>query len=98
MHQKVLQYPVKLDNKGRINAHWTMKTFPSKSTPFFGISDIRYTSLAHSKMMNAVTSHLFRRELMSEMPPGSAKDIFCMAKLTDQNLRVYKFCTFPFIS
>ena len=28
-------------------------------------------------MMNAVTSHLFRRELISEMPPGSAKDILC---------------------
>ena len=40
VHQKVLQYPVKSDNKGRINAHWKMKTFPSKSTPFFGISDI----------------------------------------------------------
>ena len=40
VHQKVLQYPVKLDNKGRINAHWKMKTFPSKSSPFFGISDI----------------------------------------------------------
>ena len=75
MHQKVLQYPVKLDNKGRINAHWTMNTFPSKSSPFFGSSDICYTSLTHSKMMNAVTSHLNRRELISEMPPGSAKDI-----------------------
>ena len=39
VHQKVLQYHVKLD-KGRINAHWKMKTFPSKSSPFFGISDI----------------------------------------------------------
>ena len=39
VHQKVLQYPVKLD-KGRINAHWKMKTFPSKSSPFFEISDI----------------------------------------------------------
>ena len=45
VHQKVLQYPVKWDSKGRINAHWKMKTFPSKSTPFFGISDIWYTSL-----------------------------------------------------
>ena len=40
VHQKVLQYPVKLDKKGKKNAHLTMKTFPSKSSPFFGISDI----------------------------------------------------------
>ena len=40
VHQKVLQYPVKSDNKGRISTHWKMKTFPSKSSPFFGISDI----------------------------------------------------------
>ena len=29
----------------------------------------------HSKMTTAVASHLFLPELISEMPPGSAKDI-----------------------
>ena len=32
-------------------------------------------SFSHSKMMTAVTSHLFLPELISEMPPGSTKDI-----------------------
>ena len=30
---------------------------------------------SHSKMTTAVASHLFFPELISEMPPGSAKDI-----------------------
>ena len=30
---------------------------------------------SHSKIMTAVTSHLFLPGLISEMPPGSAKDI-----------------------
>ena len=32
---------------------------------------------SHSKMTTAVASHLFLPELISEMPPGSAKDILC---------------------
>ena len=40
VHQKVLQYPVKSDSEGRVNTQWKMKTFPSKSNSFFGISGI----------------------------------------------------------
>ena len=80
MHQKVLQYPIKSDNKGRVNAQWKMKTFPfpgfltyDKSYPV--IVETSLNSFSHSKMMTAVTSHLFLPELISEMPPGSPKDI-----------------------
>ena len=38
VYKKVLQYPVKLDNKGGVNAQWKMNIFASKSNSFFGIS------------------------------------------------------------
>ena len=38
-------------------------------------SIIAETSLNCLKIMTAVTSHLFLPGLISEMPPGSAKDI-----------------------
>ena len=44
-----------------------------KSYPIIAETSLNYFS--HSKMMSAVTSHLFLSELISEMPPGSAKDI-----------------------
>ena len=65
-----------------------------KSYPIIVETSLNFFS--HSKMMTAVTSHLFLPELISEMPPGSAKDI--PDRLTGQHLCVYTFCTFPFIS
>ena len=45
VYKKALQYPVKLDNKGGVNAQWKMNIFASESNSFFGISVMWYTSL-----------------------------------------------------
>ena len=39
------------------------------------IAETSVNCSSHSKMMTAVASHLFLPELISEMPPASAKDI-----------------------
>ena len=44
---------------------------------------------SHSKMMTAVTSDLFLPELISEMPPGSAKDIPYGQTDRSASLRLY---------
>ena len=96
--QKLLQCPVKSDNKARVNTQWKMNTFSSKSTSFLRISNIiiiyksysiivetSFKCFSHSKIMTAVTSHLCLSGLISKMPPGSAKDfVMQLYEQTDQ--------------
>ena len=52
---------------------WDFLQMIYKSYPT--IVETSVNCFTHSKMMTAVASHLFLPELISEMPPGSAKDI-----------------------
>ena len=58
-----------------------------KSYPI--IVETSVNCFSHSKMTTAVASHLFLPELISEMPPGSAKDILYRKTDRSESVRLY---------
>ena len=58
-----------------------------KSYPI--IVETSINCFSHSKMMTAVASHLFLPELISDMAPGSAKDILYGQTDRSASLRLY---------